>query len=206
MESGGSTDRAVIRAMVEEFYRSFIAVAQTPQVSAQLITRFDERITATAAGMEPEKAATYLQIVDEERQILFDEYEKNPDALKTRLGLQPPIIPRDVPQSLDPESIRAVAQADYEVIRKIAGDRSLSMAEASAQVDAEVARRVREHTAGMSASDATIFSQIYNAEYNRLVMARLQQKTGCVIPLVVGTALALGIGVSCTVLAATLFR
>jgi hypothetical protein len=65
---------------------------------------------------------------------------------------------------------------------------------------------VREHTAGMSAADATIFSQIYNAEYNRLVMARLQQKTGCVIPLVVGTALAFGIGVSCTVLATTLFR
>ena len=137
---------------------------------------------------------------------LFDEYEKNPDALKTRLGLQSPIIPRDVPQSLDPESIRAVAQADYEVLRKIAGDRSLSMTEASAQVDAEVARRVREHTAGMSAADTTIFSQIYNAEYNRLVMVGLQQRTGCVIPLVVGTALALGIGVSCTVLAATLFR
>jgi hypothetical protein len=124
MESEGNTDRAVIRAMVEEHWRAFIEVAQTPEIGARLIARFDERIKMTAVGMEPERAATYLQIVDEEREILFNEYERNPDALKTRLGLQPAIIPRAVPQSLDPESIRAVAQSDYEAIRKTAGDRS----------------------------------------------------------------------------------
>ena len=192
--------------MVEEHWRAFIEVAQTPEIGARLIARFDERIKMTAAGMEPKRAATYLQNVDEEREILFNEYERNPDALKTRLGLQPAIIPRAVPQSLDPESIRAVAQSDYEAIRKIAGDRSLSVAEASSQVDAEVARRVREHVAGMNATDTTIFTQIYNAEYNRLVMTRLQQRTGCVIPLVIGASVALSILVSCTVLAATLFR
>jgi hypothetical protein len=192
--------------MVEDFWRSFLSVAQAPKISAEIILRFNERMQATAAAMEPEKAATFLQIVEEEREILFNEYEKNPDALKTRLGLQPATIQRGGPQSVDPGNIRAVAQSDYEVIRQIARDRSLSVAAAGAQVDAEIAKRLREHVAGMSATDAATFTQIYNAEYNRLVMARLQERTGCVVPFVIGATIALGILASCTVLAAPILR
>jgi hypothetical protein len=169
MDSGASTDRAVIRAMVEEFWRSFLITAQTPGISTELIVQFNQRMQARAAAMDPENAALFLQIVDEEREILFNEYEKNPDALKTRLGVQPPTIQRGVPQSLDPESIRAVAQSDYEVIRKMAAAPGATMSGTGAQIDAKIARRVREHVAGMSATDAATFTQIYNAEYNRLV-------------------------------------
>jgi hypothetical protein len=207
MESGVSTDRATIRAMVEDFWRSFLSVAQqTSGISTEIILQFNERMQATAAAMEPEKAAMFLQIVEEEREILFNEYEKNPDALKTRLGLQPPTIQRDVPQSLDPESIRAVAQSDYQVVRKMASAPGATIAGTGAQIDAEIARRLREHVAGMSATDAATFTQIYNAEYNRLAMARLQETTGCVVPFVIGATIALSILASCTVLAATLLR
>jgi hypothetical protein len=36
MESDGNTDRAIIRAMVEEHWRAFIEVAQTPEIGARL--------------------------------------------------------------------------------------------------------------------------------------------------------------------------
>lgn len=148
MESRGSTDRAAIRAMVEEFWRSFLSLAQTPEISTQLIVRFNARMQATAATMEPEKAAMFLQIVEEEREILFNEYERSPDALKTRLGLQPATIHPDIPQSLDPASIRAVAQSDYEVAREMARAPGATLTGTGAQIDAEIARRLRDMSRG----------------------------------------------------------
>jgi hypothetical protein len=40
--------------------------------------------------MPSEQAKTFTQTVEEQRQILFDEYGRNPEALKHRLGLAGP--------------------------------------------------------------------------------------------------------------------
>src|SRR5882724_8037817 len=83
-------DRAAVRSMVEDFWRSFISVAATnPQIGAQSIQNFDDRIQATASLMVPDKARMFLRAIEEERDVLFNEYRRNPDALKRRLGLGP---------------------------------------------------------------------------------------------------------------------
>jgi len=90
-----SIDRAAIRSMVEDFWRSFISVAvSNPQISAQTIQHFEERIQATASLMAPGKARMFLQATEQERDILFNEYNRNPDALKRRLGLAPAPVNR----------------------------------------------------------------------------------------------------------------
>jgi hypothetical protein len=88
-------------------------------------------------------------------------------------------------KTFDAEAVREIARADYEVFRQIARDRSLSVAAAGAQVDAELARRTRVHIAGMTPFDADQFMQAYNAEYNSLVVSKLQKNTGCAIASVV---------------------
>jgi hypothetical protein len=94
MSESINIDRGAIRAMVEDFWRSFLAVAkQNPHVGKESIVRFDERIRATAALMQTQQAASFLQTVDEEREILFDEYQRDPEALKQRLGLAPSFAP-----------------------------------------------------------------------------------------------------------------
>ena len=184
-----SIDRAAIRAVVEDFWRSFLAVArQNPQVGAESISRFSERMQSTAALMEKEQADVFLRTVEEERELLFNEYERNPDALKRRLGLETRVTqstiishPQIDPKTLNSESIRAAAQSDYEVLRQMVSAPGATVIGTGAEIDAELNRRVREHVAGMNATDAATFTQIYNVEYNRLVTARLQQKTGCMV-------------------------
>ena len=183
-------DRAAIRAMVEDFWRSFLAVAsQNPQIGVESVSRFDERMQSTASLMEKEQAENFLRIVEEERELLFNEYQRNPDALKRRLGLETNVVQshRQIdPKSLDAESIRAIAQSDYEVVRQMAAAPGATVLGTGAKIDAELNRRVREHVAGMNATDAATFTQIYNTEYNRLAMARLQQKKGCMVPIMIG--------------------
>ena len=103
-------DRAAIRSMVEDHWRSFISVAvSNPQIGFQSLENFDERIQATAALMPPERAAMYLQAVEEEREILFNEYNRNPDALKRRLGLGPVRQPNRVVHQHQRQSIGEMA-------------------------------------------------------------------------------------------------
>jgi hypothetical protein len=103
-------DRAVIRSMVEDHWRSFISVAvRNPQIGFQSLENFDEQIQATAALMPPERAAMYLQAVEEERQILFNEYNRDPDALKRRLGLGPVKQPNRVVHQHHRQSIGELA-------------------------------------------------------------------------------------------------
>ena len=103
-------DRAAIRSMVEDHWRSFISVAvSNPQIGFQSLQDFDERMQATAALMPPERAAMYLQSVEEEREILFNEYNRNPDALKRRLGLGPVRQPNRVVHQHQRQSIGELA-------------------------------------------------------------------------------------------------
>lgn len=83
-------DKALIREMVEDYWRSFIFMGrQNPSAGAGLIKRFDERIASMASLMETEKASLFLAAVETERERLFTEYERNPDALRDRLNIQP---------------------------------------------------------------------------------------------------------------------
>jgi hypothetical protein len=103
-------DRSAIRSMVEDFWRGFISVAVTnPQIGAQSIQNFDERIQATASLMVPGKAKMFLQAVEEERDLLFNEYRRNPDALKRRLGLGPVRQPNSVVRQHQRQSIGEMA-------------------------------------------------------------------------------------------------
>lgn len=83
-------DRASVRAMCEDHYRLMISVARNTgnqQECLNTIRRFDQRIQTTAESMEPHSAAAFLKAVDEERTVLADEHERDPNGLKQRLGL-----------------------------------------------------------------------------------------------------------------------
>lgn len=81
-------DRVAIRGMVEDFWRSFLVVAQSsPQIGLDTISRFDERIQSMASMMPPDQSKVFLEVVDIEREALFNEYKSDPTALKARLGL-----------------------------------------------------------------------------------------------------------------------
>jgi hypothetical protein len=95
---------------VEDHWRSFISVAvSNPQLGAQSIQNFDERVNSMAALMPPDRAAMYLQTVEEEREILFNEYNRNPDALRRRLGLAPLYAPSVVMRQPSRQSIGEMA-------------------------------------------------------------------------------------------------
>jgi hypothetical protein len=80
---------------------------------------------------------------------------------------------------MDPEGVRAIARADYEVLRLIARKPGLSIAARGAEVDGELDRMTLAHVLDKSPDQAGQFIQMYNAEYNRLVTEKLQGNTGC---------------------------
>lgn len=81
-------DQAAITRMVEDFWRSFLPIASTDQQTAALIVeRFGNQVDDMAALMSPEHAATFIDMVEQERARLFDEYSANPARLKARLGV-----------------------------------------------------------------------------------------------------------------------
>ena len=82
-------DTAAITAMVEDFWRSFISAAVNgdQRTGAVIIERFDKQIDDMAKLMSNDEAASFYQIVEEQRAILFNEYSVNPTKLKARLGI-----------------------------------------------------------------------------------------------------------------------
>jgi hypothetical protein len=83
-------DRATIRSMVEDYWRSLLSISPNNfRVRSQITQNFEERMHATASLMGPGKAEMFLQAVTEEREILLDENKRNQDALVRRLGLAP---------------------------------------------------------------------------------------------------------------------
>jgi hypothetical protein len=93
------SDRAQARAIAEQHWREMIdaAFGGNMERATALLERLDQRIAATAAAMPPDRGAAFLRIAEEERNLLFEEYGRNPDALKRRLGARvelPPERPR----------------------------------------------------------------------------------------------------------------
>ena len=73
MEEQSRVDRTTVRAMVEDHWRSFLAVArQNPLIALKSINGFRDRLLATASLMPPEQAQEFLQAVDEEDQIIAE--------------------------------------------------------------------------------------------------------------------------------------
>ena len=102
MGEGGEVSRTEVRQMVDTLWRSFLNfAAEGSQDLGQLcIARFEERTHAEAARMDADKATKYLAMIDEERGLIMDEYTKDPERLKQRLGV------RARPQYVQPASNR----------------------------------------------------------------------------------------------------
>ena len=112
MAESVSVDRAVVRAMAEDHWRSFLAVAATSaEIGAASIRRFEERIHATAALMAPGDAATFLKAMQEERNMLVDEYERDPETLKRRLGFAPGVQAHTGQQGIGGMVVRTAVRA-----------------------------------------------------------------------------------------------
>lgn len=77
------------RLMVEEHWRQFLYLANIGEMRQGMakLRSFDAMIKEMTATM-PEPGASFMrQTIDAERQKLSDEYDRNPDALKARLGM-----------------------------------------------------------------------------------------------------------------------
>lgn len=98
-----TVDRAAVRRMVEDFWRllllsgrnlSQLRPTATPQntsaaqdMARDLSRRFEQRCQATASLMPPEQRKIFLQMIEEEDGICFNELQTNGDALYRRLGI-----------------------------------------------------------------------------------------------------------------------
>jgi hypothetical protein len=91
MENLDEISRDECRKLVDELWRSFLNFAgEGSQALGEVcIQRFEERMSVEAAKMPSDKAARYLAMIDEERGFILDEYTRNPEGLKRRLGVRP---------------------------------------------------------------------------------------------------------------------
>jgi hypothetical protein len=93
-------DRAMVRRLVEDFWRSLVLYGRhlgetQPNLSRDEYMRLSEdfsrrrreRNQATATTMPPEQARIFLQMIEEEDDICFQEHQRNPDAFYRCLGL-----------------------------------------------------------------------------------------------------------------------
>lgn len=185
-----NVDREAIRSIVEDFWRSFLATAQShPETAEETIAKFDAQISSLASMMPLEQSETFRKVVEEEREALFQEYNKNPDALKTRLGLlAPPPESNDFIQAHDHEAIINAARRDYAELQVIARSKG-SVQELGEKIDRELDLRLRSYVAKMNMTESAEFHRVYNEEHNRLVMARLtgkQSQSGCAVVIAAG--------------------
>jgi hypothetical protein len=77
------------RLMVEEHWRQFLYLANIGEMRQAMakLHSFDAMIKEMTATMPEPDASFMRQTIDAERQKLSDEYNRNPDALKARLGM-----------------------------------------------------------------------------------------------------------------------
>jgi hypothetical protein len=91
-------NRAAVRQLVEEQFRAVILQGRyngehnVPRetaiaMSRDLSRRHQEQIDSIAATIPPEQATLFLQMIEEEHTLFFDEHQRDPDASYRRLGL-----------------------------------------------------------------------------------------------------------------------
>ena len=81
-------DRELARTIAEAHWRDMMDAAFRGDLDrgAAIQRRLDERILEIAAQLPSDRSNEFLAVADEERNKLFEEYERDPDALKRRLG------------------------------------------------------------------------------------------------------------------------
>jgi hypothetical protein len=123
-----SVDRATVRRLVEDFWRSLMLLGQhlgaQPNANPDSIRaagidlskRFWERIDATAALMPREQAEMFKKVVEEEDQICFEDEQRDYDGFCKRLGLNITSLPAPSPtfyhrQGLGELAVRTAVRA-----------------------------------------------------------------------------------------------
>lgn len=99
--------------MVEDHWRGFLS-SGSEETSRMMILRFDDRIRAMAFTMSGDQGDVFLAVIDEERELLANEYQRGPDALKARLGLGPrqaAVVVRGSRQDLGDVAVRTAVRA-----------------------------------------------------------------------------------------------
>jgi hypothetical protein len=84
-----SVDRAKIKAMIEDHWRSYLGITgQYLQSAHELSDRFAEDLDATTSLMPPEQGQEFNEVFNEELNNFMDEYRRNPAAVEQHLGLR----------------------------------------------------------------------------------------------------------------------
>jgi hypothetical protein len=100
IDPSAEVDRATVRRMVEDFWRSLVLYGRhlgetQPNTSREEATsptldfsrEFNERNEATVALMPFDQGQAFLQIIEEEDAICFEEHQRDRDGFYRRLGL-----------------------------------------------------------------------------------------------------------------------
>ena len=97
---GGPYDEKFIHELVDDSWRSFLTFAAqgSQALGVACIERLDERSQQIAKTLEATAGMRFLAGVEAERVRIFDEYTKDPDALKRRLGVHAPTVAADQQQ------------------------------------------------------------------------------------------------------------
>lgn len=79
-----------IRLMVEDSWRRSLtfAVNGSAELGQEVLEQFENKIGNIALSLDDDKAVLFLHIVENERNTIFEEYTKSPEALKQRLGVK----------------------------------------------------------------------------------------------------------------------
>ena len=76
------------RLAVEDRWRTFFSLVHIDKSKAiAAMKSFDATIKTMSESMPEPDASFFRQTIEAEREKILDEYERNPDALKARLGL-----------------------------------------------------------------------------------------------------------------------
>jgi uncharacterized Zn finger protein (UPF0148 family) len=103
------------RLTVEDHWRNFLTLVHIDKRKAfEALHNFDATINMATEYMPEPDASRFRRIIEEEREKLADEYDRNPDALKARLGLinqAPTFIRSHNRQGLDELIVRTAVRA-----------------------------------------------------------------------------------------------
>lgn len=76
------------RLTVEDHWRNFFTLVRIDKRKAmEAMNSFDATIKMLTASMPEPDSSFFRQTIEAEREKILDEYERNPDALKARLGM-----------------------------------------------------------------------------------------------------------------------
>jgi hypothetical protein len=76
------------RLAVEDHWRNFLTLVHIDKSKAiEALNSFDATINMLTEHIPEPNASLFRQTIETEREKVLDEYDRNPDALKARLGL-----------------------------------------------------------------------------------------------------------------------